>query len=630
MSLLSVNQLTLVQGIKTLIDNATFGVAASDKIAIVGPNGCGKTTLLTLLSKVKTESVEGVVCQKGLRITFLRQTQDFNPDDSISDHLFQSNSRASVAIRRYQLALSHSENPNSEDELVEAMSEMDQANAWEYEARVSSILSELKLSDLSLKMKDLSGGMQKKIALAQAFFEDCELLILDEPTNHLDIETIEWLENTLKRYQSAILMVTHDRYFLDKVCTKIIEIDACKLYVHEGNYPYYLEQRNARYAAQEKHNQTLQSILRIELAWLRQGPKARSTKQRARKQRIEGLQSIDKSVSQEGLELSVANRRLGKKILEIKAVDKSFESKPILSEFSYTFKLGERLGIVGPNGVGKTTLLNLITGRLSPDAGEVDPGVNTVFGYFDQHSFAVESDQTVYEHVADIGNQIKLHDDTVVSASQLLERFLFPSAMLKTPIAKLSGGEKRRLHLVCLLLKNPNFLVFDEPTNDLDIQTLSVLEDFLINFSGCVIVISHDRYFMDRVVNQILVIQGPGDILSFPGNYSDYLQARDEGDERLALKLTPIDSSRKPDAVKSTPQPAIETKKKLTNKEREEFKRIEKEIELFETEKSDLDSFFEKGEGNPDTFAERGKRLTLVMQTLESHYKRWEYLAEFS
>lgn len=361
---------------------------------------------------------------------------------------------------------------------------MDHLNLWEYEERVSSILRELDIVNLDQKMSELSGGMRKKIALEQTFFDNSELLILDEPTNHLDIATIEWLEGMLKKQQSAIVMVTHDRYFLDKICTKIIEIDQQQVFVYNGNYQTYLEGRAQRYLSQEKQESRIQSVLRVELAWLRRGPKARSTKQKARKERIGGMMTRKVINPDEVLSLEVGQRRIGKKILELKSISKSFGERALIRDFSYAFTKGEKIGILGPNGVGKSTFLNLIMDKLQPDSGEIDVGVNTVFGYFDQHSGAFDLTQSVYEHVSEIGTQFTCSDGSTLSASKLLERFLFPSTMLKTVIGKLSGGERRRLHLVCLLLANPNFLLFDESTNDLDIQTLSVLEDFLLSFSG--------------------------------------------------------------------------------------------------------------------------------------------------
>lgn len=618
MSLLSVKNLSCAQAVKILFENATFGVNTGDKIALIGPNGSGKTTLLTLLSNVVEAPHENVATQNGLTIAYLAQKLAFNPEHSIQDHLFQSEAPAVTAIAQYQKSLNDYQNKQTtetEEAFTHASSEMDRLNAWEYEDRVNSILTELNITQLDQKMSDLSGGMLKKISLAQFFFDSADLLILDEPTNHLDIRTIEWLEGMLAASQSALLMVTHDRYFLDKICNKIVEIDQEKLFVYNGNYQVYLEQRDQRYAEQAKHEQSIQSVLRVELAWLRRGPKARSTKQKARKERIHTMLDRNTITPEQVLALNVKERRLGKKICELKHVKKSFGDTPIIDDFSYIFKQGERIGILGPNGAGKTTLLNLIMDKLTPDSGEIDVGVNTVFGYFDQHSQEFDLNQTIYEHVTEIGTQIRNHEGTLVSASKLLEQFLFPSHMLSTPIGKLSGGERRRLHLVCLLLANPNFLLFDEPTNDLDIQTLSVLESFLADFKGCVIVISHDRYFMDRVVDQLFVFKGKGKIASMEGTYTDYHDALKEIEALEKKNKTPTD---KPKTSQTTLEP----------QEQREFNALESQIESLETEQSRLNEELSTLASHSEDYATLCKRIKLISDELALKLEKWEELAE--
>ncbi len=633
MSLLSVKNITCTQSLKTLFKNATFTIEEQDKIAVVGPNGCGKTTLLSLLANDKdiastSQPGTSIAIKKGLRISYLVQTLKFEPEDTLQDHVFNSKSSAAKAIQAYQKSLvNYQENTGekTEEALTQATETMDHLNAWAYEDRVRSILKELNIQDFSQKMRDLSGGMLKKIALAQVFFDQADLLILDEPTNHLDVTTIEWLEGMLHRYPSAILMVTHDRYFLDKICTKLFEIDQQKFFVYKGNYQTYLEQRDQRYATQGKQEQRIQSILKVELAWLKQGPKARSTKQRARKERIETMRNRDVATSEKMKEFSVDDRRLGKKVCELKHISKSFDDKQIIDDFSYAFKQGERIGILGPNGAGKTTLLNLIMSKRDPDSGEVDVGVNTVFGYFDQHSQDFDLEMTIYEHMNQIGSQIKCQGGTILSISKLLEQFLFPGSMLKTPIGKLSGGEQRRLHLVCLLLKNPNFLLLDEPTNDLDIQTLSVLENFLISFSGCVIIISHDRYFMDRVVDRLFVFKANGKIASFQGNYTEY-------SDTLKTKntvQTQVPSTKSDKTLSSNKQePKHKLTNKLTNKEREELKKIEKEIDRLETEKAQLSKLFSGDKQSKDVYADAGKQLKIISEELDQKLERWEEFAD--
>lgn len=625
MTLLSVKNLTCKQSHRTLFDHATFSIEEHDKVAIIGTNGSGKTTLLKQVSQLHNSPIPEIVPRNGLRLSMLTQDNQVNPEHTILEHVFQSNTAESEVIRHYTQCLNnYNQNPSSVNEqaLSTAMLAMDHANAWVYEQRIQSILTELEINDLSLKMKDLSGGMRKKVALAQVFFSQSDLLILDEPTNHLDIKTIEWLEGMLKKHTSAIMMVTHDRYFLDKVCTKIIEIDQQKIFVYSGNYQTYLEQREQRYLEQEKQESKIQSVLKTELAWLRQGPKARSTKQRARKDRISELLNRQTPMTLEAISLEVDHKRLGKKVLKLIDIEKSFGDKVVVKPFSHTFKQGERIGILGPNGVGKTTLLNLISQRLEPDNGTVDVGVNTQFGYFDQHSQDLDDSQSIYEAISQIGSQITYADGTVLSASKLLERFHFPSSMLKTKIGLLSGGERRRLHLVFLLLKNPNFLLFDEPTNDLDIQTLSVLEDFLLSFKGCLLIVSHDRYFMDRVVEQMLVFNNDSEVSLFVGNYTDYLDA---------VVLLESEKSKKKDLSLQTKSNQVDQKngkQKLSYREKEELKNLEKNIDRLEKEISVINAFFQNGVGTPEEFEKAGRKLKDFEFQLEQSMQRWEELAD--
>lgn len=588
MPLLSVHNHSATQGAKKLFESITFGINDDDKIALIGINGSGKSTLLRQIVAAKSESVGSIAFQRGIKIGFLAQMPEFNPNHSIREHL-----DATEQLREH---------------------------AWDYADRVRSILTELNITNLDQKMNTLSGGMVKKIALAQVFFDDVDLLILDEPTNHLDITTIEWVEKMLRRSKAALLMVTHDRYFLDKICNRILEIDQQTLFSYIGNYQAYLEQREARQLAQKNADDTIRSVLRVELEWLKRGPKARSTKQKARKQRIDDMLNHQAFSEDKLLNLEVSGRRLGKKILELKSVTKSFEGQPVISQFSYIFKQGEKIGILGPNGVGKTTLLNLITEKLAPDSGEIDVGVNTVFAYFDQSSMTFDLSMNVLEHVKQFGQYITLPDGTQLAATKLLDRFLFQPSSFYTPIEKLSGGERRRLHLVCLLLTNPNFLLFDEPTNDLDIQTLSVLEDFLLNFAGCVIVISHDRYFMDRVVDQLLIFKGKGKIQHFVGSYSDYA-------DTLQL-LNKVKAEKK---IPDSPQGSHRTeKKKLTFAELQQMRRLEADIEVLESEKIEIEGFFSARAGSIEAYEAAGKRLKVLTEELAQKMAQWEALAVYA
>ena len=626
MNLMSVQNLSCSQGVKTLFKDISFGINAGEKIALIGVNGCGKTTLLSILANIANQPNNSISTKRNLKISYLAQTPIFNPEDTIITHLFASNTPTAQIIKSYEQCLQDLENDKSlelQKQLSDITAKMDLLNAWEYEARVRSVLNELEIHHLDQQMKTLSGGMIKKIGLAQIFLQEMDLLILDEPTNHLDIKTIEWLENMLTRFNATLLMVTHDRYFLDKICTRILEIDQQKLFTYEGNYEKFLEQKEFRYQNQQKEENNIQAILRVELAWLKRGPKARSTKQKARKERINDMLSNQTFSKEQVLELNTSGRRLGKKILKLTNINKSFADLNVIKDFSYTFSLEEKIGIIGPNGSGKTTLLNIISQKIRPDHGTVDVGVNTVFGYFDQHSMEFDLNKPIYEHIKDYGEYIQMPDGTKITAAKLLERFLFDSSTFKTPIGKLSGGERRRLHLVCMLLKNPNFLLFDEPTNDLDIKTLSILEDFLINFKGCLIIISHDRYFMDRVVDNLLVFEGQGKITKFTGSYTEYAETKKELAKLESRKSIPPTKKTEP-KIAALPN----ERKKLTNFEEQEMKKLELEIEKLETEKKQLEAIFTNGEAAREDYLITGKKLKELTSRLNTMFSRWENLAE--
>ncbi|MCP4050918.1 MAG: ABC-F family ATP-binding cassette domain-containing protein [bacterium] len=627
MSLISVKNFSFSQGVKPLFNNISFEIEPGSKIALTGVNGCGKTTLLSKIASLMTNPDPAIAVKPNLKISYLKQSPDFSTNDTILDHLFNTKTEIAEIIRDYESCLDQIENNRSyniEKKLAELMVKMDLIHAWDYEQRVRSILSELNINHLSQKMKTLSGGMVKKVSLAQIFIEDMDLLILDEPTNHLDIKTIEWLENMLKRINTTVLMVTHDRYFLDKICTAIMEIDQQSLFTYRGNYQCFLEQKSLRSATKQKEDQRIKSILRVELEWLKKGPKARSTKQKARKKRIDEIMKIKPGSEEKTLDLGVQSRRLGKKILKLTNVSKSFDGLTVINNFSRTFQSGDKIGIIGPNGSGKTTLLNIITQKIEPDSGVLDTGINTVFGYFDQQSISFDLNLSVLSHIKQYGEYITTYDGTRLTASKVLERFLFTSDTLKTPVGKLSGGERRRLHLVCILLTNPNFLIFDEPTNDLDIKTLSILEDFLINFQGCLVIVSHDRYFMDRVVDQLLIFTDNSAITTFHGGYSDYLENQKNFNKLADIKNDTAVKNKKPDSIK----PA--EKKKLSFKENQELKTLEQEIEMLELEKKELDTMFSCSSGSPEKYREAGKRIKDITFLLNKKMNRWEELAEYA
>ncbi|MBC7474950.1 MAG: ABC-F family ATP-binding cassette domain-containing protein, partial [Candidatus Sericytochromatia bacterium] len=593
MNIVSVDKLSKSQGNKQLFKNISFGIEESQKIALIGVNGCGKSTLLKIIADKDHSDSGDVILRKGVKINFLEQIPIFKPDDTIIEHIFSSDSPKVQLIKNYELCCEKI-NKNYTEELQEELKnlteQLDSLDAWHYESEIKSVLSELGLNDFSIKMNTLSGGMLKKVALAQSLIDDVNLLILDEPTNHLDIDTIQWLQSYLQKTNKAILLVTHDRYLVDDICTDIYEIDHNGIYQYNGNYSYYIEKKAELENSFLQEEQRIKSVLRVELEWLKRGAKARSTKQKARIDRANTMINREKYKADEEIELSISGRRLGKKILEVENISKSYSGKSVINDFSYKFKSQERIGIVGANGSGKTTFLKLVTGNETPDKGKVDIGINTFFGFFDQYSTALELDMTVIDYVKESALFIKLNNGKTISASQMLETFLFPTAIHYTTVGKLSGGEKRRLFLLHVLMKNPNFLILDEPTNDLDIKTLSVLEDFLNDFPGCLIVVSHDRYFMDRVVDYLFVFDGQGEIKQLPGNYSDYLEEKRELEETLKLSI------QKEVYAKSKP---VE-KKKLSFKEKYELENIEKEIDKLEKEKIELDNNFSSGDSSFD------------------------------
>jgi len=608
MNLLSIEKLKKNYGDRTIFENVTFGLNEGDKAAIIGINGSGKSTLLKIIAGLEESDGGNVAVNKTCIINYLAQLPDVLPQVSVIDYIFKSDTPTMRLIKRYE-QLCHTDSP----ELHKVMSELDSKNAWGYEYSVKSVLGELGIHDYTIKMGELSGGMAKKVSLAQALIDEGNLLILDEPTNHLDIDTVEWLQNHLESTKKAVLLVTHDRYFLDSVCNVIFEIDEGKFTRYDGNYSFYLEKKAETEAHEQRRQERLSNILRNELVWLRRSPKARTTKQKARIDRAAVIQDSIVHKTERDLELKTLGRRLGGKIIDLKNVSKAYGGKVLFRNFSYSFKKGEKLGIAGANGSGKSTFLRVLTGEEQPDNGIVDIGINTFFGVFDQHSKELDPEMKVIQYIEETAKNIKLDNGLTLSATLMLERFLFPKDSHYRPIGKLSGGEKRRLHLVNELIKNPNFIILDEPTNDLDIQTLSVLEDFLEDFGGCAVVVSHDRYFMDRICDTMFIFKGDGIFEHFPGSYSNWMESRNVVKEKSSEK-------------KESPKQEQEKKRKLTYAEKKEYEGIEAEINALEGELADLSAELEQGGSDYSRLTDLQAKIEAKEMELLEKMERWEYL----
>ncbi|AAN49738.1 ABC-F family ATP-binding cassette domain-containing protein [Leptospira interrogans] len=619
MNLISVDKISKEIGSKVLLNQISFGINEGEKIGILGINGSGKTTLLKMLAGIEVPDNGQILRNKILKIAVLSQSPSFDSNHTILEHIFSSQSPILKTIRSYESICERLGSGDSEveKEYNRLMQEMDRLGAWELESWFRSILKELEILDLNVKMGSLSGGMLKKVVLVQTLIEESNLLVLDEPTNHLDVETILWLQDYLVETKKAILLVTHDRYFLEEVTDRILELESGNLNSFPGNFGFYLEKKAEAEVIREKTEQKEKQFLKKELEWLRRQPKARGTKQKGRTDRALEVLNRKKSGKEIVLDFSVSGKRLGKKILELKNVRKSYH-KPIIYGFSYTFKNGERIGIVGPNGAGKSTLLDMIVGREKPDSGDVSVGINTNFGYFDQVSKELSGDMRVIEYIKkECGMSIKMNDDRVLSAADMLELFLFDTRLQGGYIKNLSGGEKRRLYLVSILMTNPNFLILDEPTNDLDIRTLSVLEEFLAEFDGCVLVVSHDRYFMDRTVDYLFTFQGEGIVEKFPGNYSEYLEYTNYLNKQKEKKESEI----KPKEADSS-----KNKKGMSFQQKKELEVLESEISLLEKEERSLTDILQSGATKPEELANVGNRLTEIHSALSLKLDRWEEL----
>jgi len=616
MNYLSVQDLGKSYGIQTLFKGLFFGIDQGQKVALVARNGTGKTTILRALAGIEPADTGEVVWRKGLKIAFLQQESEFGDATTVFEAIYESENPMLSAIQEYEAALL---NPENADAFQNAFDKMDQLEAWDYEVKVKTILSKLKLDELKQEISVLSGGQKKRLSLAKILIDQPDFLILDEPTNHLDLGMIEWLQEYLTKEQVTLFMVTHDRYFLDAICNEILELEEGDLYRYKGNYTYYLEKKEERQAIMQTNIDKAKNLYSKELEWMRRQPKARGTKSKAR---IDSFYDVEKSakkrIKNEKVQLEVQMTRLGSKILELHKVSKAYGDFKILDQFTYTFKKRDRIGIVGKNGVGKTTVLNMLTGSESIDAGKIVIGDTVVIGYYTQSAMNMDESKRVIEIVRDIAEYIPLTGGRKMTAAQLLERFLFTKDAQWKRVSVLSGGEKKRLYLLTILMMNPNFLILDEPTNDLDLITLKVLEDFLDEFEGCMITVSHDRYFMDRLVDHLFVFEGEGQVKDFPGNYTDY---RENVAADGSLK---IDKPKLKDPVKER---ATE-QRKLTYNEKKEYDTIESVIDALEQEKVSVGEQF----NDPDLDAEKMKDLGVRIKELDDEIAaktdRWMELAE--
>ena len=621
MNLLTVENISKAFGEHVLFENLSFGVNKDQKIALIAKNGTGKTSILKMLSGSDKPDTGQVSYRKGIRVSFLEQEPEMDPDLTIEETIFASDSVVLKAIAAYEKAL---ENPDDQDAYQDAFEGMEHHQAWDFETQYKQILFKLKLEDFSVKVGLLSGGQKKRLALANALINKPELLILDEPTNHLDLEMIEWLEQYFAKENMTLFMVTHDRFFLERVCNEIIELDNGKLYPYKGNYSYYLEKKEARIEQEAAEHHKTKILFKKELGWMRKQPKARTTKS---KSRIDDFNQIKEKASQRRTEhevqLEINMERMGTKILELHKISKAFPGKPILDKFEYNFLRGERIGIIGENGSGKSTFLNILTGTDQPDSGKVVKGDTIKFGYYTQKGINIKKGQKVIDVIREFGDYIPLAKGRQISAQQLLERFLFDRKKSYDFVEKLSGGERKRLYLCTVLIQNPNFLILDEPTNDLDIVTLNVLESFLLDFPGCIIVVSHDRYFMDKIVDHLFVFRGNAVVENFPGNYSDYRAYEDSAVlETRAEKVKAKEKTKETNAVKNSWKKE-EKGKKLSYSEQKKYKDLEKEIKKFEFKKGEIEQQFITGDLSVDDIAELSKTLKEINTNIEKKTERW-------
>lgn len=629
MNLISLENIKKSYGDKILFDDISFGINEGQKIGLIGVNGTGKSTLLKIIAGIDSADAGKITTKNKVKIEYLSQNTSFTKDDTVMEAIFKGDSPVMTLLREYEKTVKQiSQNP--EDKIIQnnfnSISEkMDALDAWNVESDAKTILTKLGIKDFDVKVETLSGGQRKRIALAGSLIAPSDLLILDEPTNHIDDETVNWLETYLNNRKGSVIMITHDRYFLDRIANEMLELYKGKLYSYEGNYSKYLEQKLDRLNKMETQEQKRQSLIKSELKWIRRGAKARSTKQKARIDRFEKLQNEDVDLSNGKVEISVGNTRLGKKIIEINDISMSFENRILIDNFSYIINREDRIGIVGPNGMGKSTLLNIIAGRLKPTSGEVEIGETVKLGYFSQEYRDIDESMRVIDYIKETAEYMSTADGTLISASQMLEKFLFPGALQYTPISKLSGGEKRRLYLLKVLMDAPNVLLLDEPTNDLDIETLNILEDYIEEFTGTVVAVSHDRYFLDKVSNKIFAFEGNGKILEHTGNYSDYLDFHNS-----SIVENENTEKNKDKQEKQARNNKREKTLKFTFKEQKEYEEIEANIAKTENSLEELNTEINKATSDYVILQE----LMTKKEETEGHLNylldRWMYLSDLA
>jgi ATP-binding cassette subfamily F protein uup len=628
MNYLSVENLSKAFGERKLFSNISFGIAQGQKIALVGINGAGKSTLMKIIMGQEIADTGQVALNQSVKIAYVHQNPVFESNLSIYQTIFdQSNSEILQVIEAYHKAMLDAERGvDNSDEMSKLFEKMDALQAWDFEYQVKEVLGKLGLHDTELPVGNLSGGQRKRVALAKAILEKPDLLLLDEPTNHLDLETIEWLEEYLSKANLALFMVTHDRYFLEKVTNEILELDQGKIHRYQGNYGYFLDKKAERMQIEDIEIEKAKSLYKKELDWIRRQPKARGTKAKYRVDAFEETKEKAFTKREErDIELTVSTQRLGNKILEIEKISKSFDDKTLVKDFSYIFKKKDRIGIIGPNGAGKTTFLKMITGLLDPDQGKVTAGQTTAFGYYRQEEDRFDEEKRLIDVVKDIAEVVVLDKGQTISVSQFLTQFGFPPKQQFTPIGKMSGGERRRLQLLLVLIKNPNFLILDEPTNDLDLMTLNILEEFLDTFPGCLIIVSHDRYFMDRLVEHLFVFEGEGVIRDFPGNYTDF---REWDEDRKLAGPEKKQEKELPSAASTPASSNSPAKVKASYKQKQEFKEINETIAKLEAEKAKITEQITIGTADVSQLLTWTNRLQAIDGELEELELSWLELSE--